>query len=172
MDEIAERGLAAHWKYKGIKSEGDVDKWMNNVREVLEAGASGQMGLIREMNMNLYEKEVFVFTPKGDLFKLPQGATILDFAFHIHSKVGCTCTGAKVNGKNQKLNYKLKSGDTIEILTASTQTPRQDWLNIVVTSNPPSIRNCSCSLVSTPSIIISLPRIFTMRPISHNNFSF
>ena len=72
MDEIAERGLAAHWKYKGIKSEGDVDKWMNNVREVLEAGASGQMGLIREMNMNLYEKEVFVFTPKGDLFKLPQ----------------------------------------------------------------------------------------------------
>ncbi len=134
MDEIAERGLAAHWKYKGIKSEGDVDKWMNNVREVLEAGASGQMGLIREMNMNLYEKEVFVFTPKGDLFKLPQGATILDFAFHIHSKVGCTCTGAKVNGKNQKLNYKLKSGDTIEILTASTQTPRQDWLNIVVTS--------------------------------------
>ena len=86
------------------------------------------------MNMNLYEKEVFVFTPKGDLFKLPQGATILDFAFHIHSKVGCKCTGAKVNGKNQKLNYKLKSGDTIEILTASTQTPRQDWLNIVVTS--------------------------------------
>lgn len=134
MDEIAERGLAAHWKYKGIKSEGDVDKWMNNVREVLEAGESGQMGLIREMNMNLYEKEVFVFTPKGDLFKLPQGATILDFAFHIHSKVGCTCTGAKVNGKNQKLNYKVKSGDTIEILTASTQTPRQDWLNIVVTS--------------------------------------
>ena len=115
-------------------NQGDVDKWMNNVREVLEAGESGQMGLIREMNMNLYEKEVFVFTPKGDLFKLPQGATILVFAFHIHSKVGCTCTGAKVNGKNQKLNYKVKSGDTIEILTASTQTPRQDWLNIVVTS--------------------------------------
>lgn len=134
MDEIAERGLAAHWKYKGIKSEGDVDKWMNNVREVLEAGSNGQMELIRGMNMNLYEKEVFVFTPKGDLFKLPQGATILDFAFHIHSKVGCKCIGARVDGKNQKFNYKLKSGDTIEILTSTTQTPRQDWLNIVVTS--------------------------------------
>lgn len=134
MDEIAERGLAAHWKYKGIKSEGDVDKWMNNVREVLEAGKNGQMELIREMNMNLYDKEVFVFTPKGDLFKLPQGATVLDFAFHIHSKVGCQCIGAKVDGKNQKLNYKLKSGDTIEILTASNQSPRQDWLNIAVTS--------------------------------------
>lgn len=134
MDEIAERGLAAHWKYKGIKSEGDVDKWMNNVREVLEAGSDGQMGLIREMNMNLYDKEVFVFTPKGDLFKLPLGSTVLDFAFHIHSKVGCKCIGAKVDGKNQKLNYKLRSGDTIEVLTSSNQSPRQDWLNIAVTS--------------------------------------
>lgn len=134
MDEIAERGLAAHWKYKGIKSEGDVDMWMNNVREVLEAGSDGQMGLIREMNMNLYDKEVFVFTPKGDLFKLPLGSTVLDFAFHIHSKVGCTCIGAKVDGKNQKFNYKLKSGDTIEILTSTNQSPRQDWLNFVVTS--------------------------------------
>ena len=134
MDEIAERGLAAHWKYKGIKSEGDVDKWMNNVREVLEAGSNGQMELIRDMNMNLYDKEVFVFTPKGDLFKLPQGASILDFAFHIHSRLGCTCTGGIVDGKNQKLNYKLKSGDTVEILTSSTQQPRLDWLNFVVTS--------------------------------------
>lgn len=134
MDEIAERGLAAHWKYKGIKSEGDVDKWMNNVREVLEAGSDGQMGLIREMNMNLYDKEVFVFTPKGDLFKLPLGSTVLDFAFHIHSKVGSMCIGAKVDGKNQKLNYKLKSGDTIEVMTSSNQSPRQDWLNIAVTS--------------------------------------
>ena len=107
---------------------------MNNVREVLEAGSDGQMGLIREMNMNLYDKEVFVFTPKGDLFKLPLGSTVLDFAFHIHSKVGCTCIGAKVDGKNQKFNYKLKSGDTIEILTSTNQSPRQDWLNFVVTS--------------------------------------
>lgn len=134
MDEIAERGLAAHWKYKGIKSEGDLDSWMNNVREVLEAGSIGQMELVRGMNMNLYEKEVFVFTPKGDLFQLPMGSTILDFAFAIHTGVGCTCTGGRVDGKNQKLNYKLKSGDTVEIITASTQMPRQDWLNFVVTS--------------------------------------
>ncbi|MBQ0121364.1 MAG: bifunctional (p)ppGpp synthetase/guanosine-3',5'-bis(diphosphate) 3'-pyrophosphohydrolase [Bacteroidales bacterium] len=134
MDEIAERGLAAHWKYKGIKSEGDLDSWMNNVREVLEAGSIGQMELVRGMNMNLYEKEVFVFTPKGDLFQLPMGSTILDFAFAIHTRVGCTCTGGRVDGKNQKINYKLKSGDTVEITTMSTQTPRQDWLNIAVTS--------------------------------------
>ncbi len=134
MDEIAEKGLAAHWKYKGLKSEGDLDVWMNSVREVLEAGSKGPMELIRGINMNLYEKEVFVFTPKGDLFKLPMGSTILDFAFHIHSKVGSTCIGGKVDGRNQKLNYKLKSGDTVEILTASTQTPRLDWLNFVVTS--------------------------------------
>lgn len=134
MDEVAERGLAAHWKYKGIKSEGNVDQWMNNVREVLEAGSNGQMELIRGMNMNLYDKEVFVFTPKGDLFKLPQGASILDFAFQVHSKVGASCTGGIVDGKNQKLNYKLKSGDTVEIVTASNQVPRLDWLNFVVTS--------------------------------------
>lgn len=133
MDEIAERGLAAHWKYKGIKSEGDLDSWMNNVREVLEAGSIGQTELIRGMNMNLYEKEVFVFTPKGDLFQLPAGSTILDFAFAIHTRVGSTCTGGRVDGKNQKLNYKLKSGDTVEITTSSTQVPRLDWLNYVVT---------------------------------------
>ncbi len=134
MDAVAERGLAAHWRYKGIQSEGELDVWMNNVREILEAGSKGPMELIRGMNMHLYEKEVFVFTPKGDLFKLPAGSTILDFAFHIHSKIGTTCIGGKVDGKNQKLNYRLKSGDTVEILTASNQTPRVDWLNYAVTS--------------------------------------
>ncbi len=134
MDEVAERGLAAHWKYKGVKSDAEADRWMNNVREVLEAGDRGPMDMIRDMNINLYEKEVFVFTPKGDLFKLPQGATLLDFAFHIHSRLGSQCIGGRVDGKNQKLNYRLKSGDTVEILTSSTQTPRLDWLNLVVTS--------------------------------------
>ncbi len=134
MDEIAERGLAAHWRYKGVKSDGDADRWMNNVREVLEAGSEGQMSLIRDMNIDLYHDEVFVFTPKGDLFKLPKGASVLDFAFSIHSNVGCHCTGARVDGKNQKMGYKLCSGDTVEILTSSTQMPRQDWLNLVVTS--------------------------------------
>lgn len=86
------------------------------------------------MHMNLYDEEVFVFTPRGDVFQFPKGATVLDFAFRIHSRVGCSCTGAKVDGKNQKINYKLHSGDTVEILTSSTQVPRIDWLNFVVTS--------------------------------------
>lgn len=134
MDEIAERGLAAHWKYKGVKSEADLDRWMNSAREILEAGSAGHMELIRSMNMNLYDKEVFVFTPKGDLHRLPNGASVLDFAFAIHTKVGYSCVGARIDGKNQKLNYRLKNGDTIEIITSSTQMPRLDWLNYVVTS--------------------------------------
>ncbi len=134
MDEVAERGLAAHWRYKGIKSEQGLDMWMNSVREVLEAGSDGQMELIRSMHMNLYDKEVFVFTPRGDLFRLPQGASVLDFAFAVHTRVGQHCVGARVDGKNQRLNYKLRNGDTIEVLTASTQTPKQDWLGYVVTS--------------------------------------
>lgn len=134
MDLVAEKGVAAHWRYKGIKSEGDMDGWMNKVRNILEAGAEGPMELMRNFKMDFYDKEVFVFTPKGDLYKLPLGATVLDFAFNIHSGLGCQCTGARVNGKNQKINYKLKSGDTVEILTSAVQTPKQDWLNFVVTS--------------------------------------
>lgn len=134
MDEIAEKGLAAHWKYKGIKSESNLDSWMNNVRDILETAETGPMELMKNLKMDIYDKEVFVFTPKGDLYKLPLGATVLDFAFNIHSKLGCSCIGGKVNGKNQKLNHRLKSGDTVEILTSTTQTPRIDWLNFVVTS--------------------------------------
>ena len=135
MDETAERGVAAHWRYKGIKSEGDVDRWMNEVREMLEAsGQEGRMGLMHNMNTNLYNDEVFVFTPKGDLIRLPQGATILDFAFHIHTRVGSTCMGGKVDGKNQKINYRLKSGDTVEVITSATQSPRLDWLKFAITS--------------------------------------
>ena len=89
---------------------------------------------MKNMKMDIYDKEVFVFTPKGDLYKLPLEASVLDFAFNIHSKLGCSCTGAKVNGKNQKLNYRLKSGDSVEILTSSNQSPKLDWLNFVVTS--------------------------------------
>ncbi len=107
---------------------------MNNVRDILEAAETGPMELMKNMKMDIYDKEVFVFTPKGDLYKLPLGASLLDFAFNIHSKLGCTCIGGKVNGKNQKLNYKLQSGDTVEILTSSSQTPKLDWLNFVVTS--------------------------------------
>ena len=135
MDEVAEMGLAAHWRYKGVKADGGgIDRWMQNVREVLEEGSKNRMDLIRDMHANLYDDEVFVFTPRGDVFQLPKGATVLDFAFRIHSRLGCQCTGAKVDGKNQKINYKLRSGDTVEIITSSTQVPRVDWLNFVVTS--------------------------------------
>lgn len=134
MDLIAEKGLAAHWRYKGIKSEGTMDSWMNNVRDILEAGESGPMELMRNFKMDFYDKEVFVFTPKGDLYKLPLGATILDFAFNIHSGLGCKCIGARVNGRHEKINYKLRSGDTVEIQTSQNQVPKQDWLNFVVTS--------------------------------------
>ena len=134
MDLIAEKGLAAHWKYKGVQSEASFDTWMNNVRDILEAAKTGPFELIKNFKMDIYSKEVFVFTPKGDLYKLPLGATVLDFAFHIHSKLGCTCIGGKVEGKNKKLNYVLQSGDTVEILTSNSQKPKLDWLNFAVTS--------------------------------------
>ena len=133
MDLVAEKGLAAHWKYKGIKSENSLDQWMNNVRDILET-ADGPMELMKNFKMDLYDKEVFVFTPRGDLYRLPLGATVLDFAFAVHSKLGCSCTGGKVNGRNRKLGYKLHSGDTVEVISSPGQVPKQDWLSIVVTS--------------------------------------
>ncbi len=134
MDEIAEKGLAAHWKYKGIKSENNLDKWMNNVRDILETAETGPMELMKNFKMDVYDKEVFVFTPRGDLYKMPMGASLLDFAFNIHSGLGCQCTGGRVNGRNQKLNYKLRTGDTVEILTSPNQRPKLDWLAFTVTS--------------------------------------
>lgn len=134
MDDIAERGLAAHWRYKGIKGETGLDEWLTSVREALENPDTDSMKIMDQFKMDLYEDEVFVFTPKGDLYKLPKGATVLDFAFHIHSKLGCSCTGAKVNGKVAPIRQVLNSGDQVEIMTSNTQTPKQDWINIVVTS--------------------------------------
>ncbi len=134
MDEIAEKGLAAHFKYKGVKSEKSLDDWMANVRDLLETSGKDTPEIMKKMNMDVYDKEVFIFTPKGDLFRLPLGATILDFAFAIHSKIGCICIGGKVNGKTHKINYELKNGDTVEVLTSSTQQPKQQWLSIVTTS--------------------------------------
>ena len=132
MDEIAERGLAAHWRYKGIKGESGLDEWLNNIRTALEN--SDDMHLMDQFKMDLYEDEVFVFTPKGDLLKFPKGATILDFAYHIHSGVGNKCVGGKINGRNVPIREPLRSGDTVEILTQNNQTPKRDWLNIVKTS--------------------------------------
>ena len=132
MDEIAERGLAAHWRYKGVKGETGLDEWLGNIRAALEAGDNLQV--MDQFKLDLYDEEVFVFTPKGDLLKFPKGATILDMAYHIHSRVGSTCVGGKVNGKVVAIRQQLHSGDTVEILTQSTQKPRQEWLNIVKTS--------------------------------------
>lgn len=131
MDEIAEKGLAAHWRYKGIKSESGLDDWLKNIRAALENNDNLQ--LMDQFKMDLYEDEVFVFTPKGDLLKFPKGATILDFAYHIHSGVGNKCVGGKINGKNVPIREVLHSGDTVEIMTQSNQTPKADWTNIVKT---------------------------------------
>ena len=132
MDDIAEHGLAAHWRYKGIRGgQSGVDEWLANVRSVLETG--DDMQLMDQFKQDLVEDEVFVFTPTGDLFKLPMGATVLDFAYSIHTKVGDQCIGAKIGNKNVTIRQKLQSGDQVEILTNKNQTPKQDWLNIVIT---------------------------------------
>jgi GTP pyrophosphokinase len=134
MDDVAELGLAAHWRYKGVKGEKEMDQWLGNIREILENPEINAVDFIDDFKLNLYDKEVFVFTPKGDLRRLPMGATILDFAFDIHSHIGKKCVGAKVNQKNVSIKYVLQNGDQVEILTASNQAPKQDWLKIVATS--------------------------------------
>lgn len=134
MDEIAERGLAAHWKYKGVKSESNIDDWLTTLRETLENKGVASNEKLEDFKLDIYDEEIYVFTPKGDLHKLPKGATVLDFAFSIHSKIGSTCVSGKVNGKNVSIRHKLSSGDQIEIMTSPNQTPKQDWLNIVSTS--------------------------------------
>ena len=132
MDEVAERGLAAHWRYKGVRDgKADVESWLQNIRQALEAGDDLQ--LMDQFKMDLYEDEVFVFTPHGDLFKLPQGATVLDFAYAIHTKIGNRCTGGRIGGKMVTLRQVLQSGDQVEIMTHANQVPKQDWLNVAKT---------------------------------------
>lgn len=132
MDDIAEHGLAAHWRYKGIKSESNIDQWLANIRSALEAG--DDLEVMDQFKMDLYDDEVFIFTPKGDLIKFPKGATVLDFAYHIHTGVGNSCVGGRINGKVVPFRQQLNSGDTVEIITQSNQKPKRDWLNIVKTS--------------------------------------
>lgn len=133
MDEVAEHGLAAHWRYKGVKADGGgMEEWLASIRTALEAGDN--LEVMDQFKLDLYEDEVYAFTPKGDLLKFPKGVTVLDFAYHIHSRVGDTCVGGKVNGKNVSFRTPLHSGDTVEILTASNQTPKPEWLRILVTS--------------------------------------
>jgi len=134
MDEIAEKGLAAHFRYKGIKGEGGLDAWMTQMREVLgtvEKEGSDFLGNIRP---GLYADEVFVFTPKGEVRQLPVGATLLDFAFDIHTEVGSKCIGGKINGRNVQLKHKLQNGDHVSVITSSKQTPKRDWLSFVITN--------------------------------------
>lgn len=132
MDDIAEHGLAAHWRYKGVKGEGSMDTWLASIRAALEAGDDLQV--MDQFKVDLQDEEVYVFTPKGDLFKFPQGATVLDFAYYVHTAVGNACIGARLNGRIVSIREKLHSGDTIEILTQNNQKPKANWLNIVRTS--------------------------------------
>ena len=147
MDEVAERGVAAHWRYKGVKADsGGMDDWLTSIRQMLE-NASG-MEAMDQFKMDLYDDEIYVFTPRGDLLKFPKGATVLDMAYHIHSRVGSQCTGARIrsaegrsqseNGRLVTIRQELHSGDQVEILTSSTQRPKQDWLSIVKTSRAKS----------------------------------
>ena len=136
MDEVAERGVAAHWRYKGVKGETGLDEWLTSIRSMLEN--SDGLEAMDQFKMDLYEDEVFVFTPRGDLFKFPVGATVLDFAYHVHSKIGNQCTGARINGRVVSIRQQLKSGDQVEVLTSSNQKPRQEWLSIVKTSRAKS----------------------------------
>lgn len=132
MDEIAEHGLAAHWRYKGVKSEGGIDEWLANIRAALENNDNLQ--LMDQFKLDLYEDEVYVFTPKGDLFKLAKGATVLDFAYLIHTDVGNHCVGARINGRTVQMREQLHSGDTVEIMTSKQQEPKHEWLNLVKTA--------------------------------------
>ncbi|HBE41974.1 MAG TPA: RelA/SpoT family protein [Bacteroidales bacterium] len=134
MDEMAEKGLAAHFKYKGIKGEGGLDTWLGRMREILESPEKEDSAFFDQVRSGLYTDEVFVFTPKGDLRQLPAGATLLDFAFDIHTAVGSSCVGGKVNGKNVTLRYILQNGDHVDILRSKNQKPKQDWLSFVVTN--------------------------------------
>jgi GTP diphosphokinase / guanosine-3',5'-bis(diphosphate) 3'-diphosphatase len=134
MDEVAEKGLAAHFRYKGLKGEkGGLEVWLSRMKELLESSDNEDAGFIDQVKSGLYADEVFVFTPKGELRQLPAGATVLDFAFEIHTEVGTHCVGAMVNGRNVSFKYVLKNGDNVSILTSKSQKPSSGWLSIVIT---------------------------------------
>ncbi len=134
MNEIAEKGLAAHWKYKGIKGQAGIDQWIEKVRDAMASADIDADNLIEDLKLSQFSKEIFVFTPNGDLKKFAENATVLDFAFDIHTDVGYSCVGAKVNGKNVPIRYTLQNGDKVEVLRSKNQKPKVDWLNFVVTS--------------------------------------
>jgi GTP pyrophosphokinase len=139
MNEIAERGYAAHWKYKGInQQESELDRWIKEIREMLEDPQNDAFEFLDDFKLNLFTSEIMVFSPKGDIITLPSESTVLDFAFQIHSEIGMSAIGAKVNHKLVPLNYKLKGGDQIEILTSDKASPEESWLNYVTTAKAKS----------------------------------
>jgi guanosine-3',5'-bis(diphosphate) 3'-pyrophosphohydrolase len=142
MDEIAEKGYAAHWKYKdnkdGVNNENKLDDWLTKIREMLESNDANAIDFIDDFKLNLFSEEIFLFTPKGELKTLPINSTALDFAFEVHSQIGSRCIGAKVNNRLVPLSHKLKSGDQVEILTSSKQSPKEDWLQYVTTAKAKS----------------------------------
>ena len=138
MDDIAEKGFAAHWKYKDSAKESNLDNWINRIRELLESPNINAIDFVDDFKMNLFSEEIFIFTPNGDLKTLPKDASPIDFAYEIHTEVGSKCLGAKVNGKLVPFSYTLKSGDQVEIITSNKQTPKEDWLSFVKTSRAKS----------------------------------
>lgn len=138
MNEIAEKGFAAHWKYKESNSDNGLDQWIQKIRDVLSNADQTALDFVDDFKMNLFSDEIFIFTPKGTLIQLPNGATALDFAFEIHSDIGATCIGAKVNHKLVPLSHPLQNGDQVEIITSSKQTPKEDWLSFVLTAKAKS----------------------------------
>ena len=174
MDDIAEKGFAAHWKYKEGGAESQFDKWISQVRELLESSNESSLDLIGDFKLNLFTDEIYVFTPNGDMKSLPTGSSTLDFAFAIHTKVGENCLGAKVNGKLMPLSHQLSSGDQVEILTSKNQKPKEDWLNFVQTHRAKSKIKHSLNeerrTVAKEGKII-LEREFKKLKISYENIS-
>jgi guanosine-3',5'-bis(diphosphate) 3'-pyrophosphohydrolase len=172
MDEVAEKGYAAHWKYKqeGVSKEGNLEDWVNQIRELLENPESNAVDFLEEFKLNLFSKEIFVFTPNGDLRTLPKGASVLDFAFDIHSQLGATCLGCKVNGRLVPLSHKLKSGDQVEVITSHNQKPKKAWLNYVITAKAKN--KIKSSLKDAKKAIAEEGKEILERKLKHLKLSF
>ena len=172
MDEVAEKGYAAHWKYKqeGITKEGNLEDWVNQIRELLENPESNAVDFLEEFKLNLFSKEIFVFTPNGDLRTLPKGASVLDFAFDIHSQLGANCLGCKVNGKLVPLSHKLKSGDQVEVISSKNQKPKKAWLDYVLTAKAKN--KIKSSLKDDKKIIAEEGKEILERKLKHLKLNF
>ena len=171
MNEIAERGYAAHFKYKQGESKDDgLESWLNKLKETLETQSLNAVDFVENFKLNLYSKEIYVFTPKGDLKSLPKDATALDFAFSIHTDVGLKCRGAKVNGKLMPLSHQLKSGDQIEVITTTTNKPNSRWLDFVITARAKG--KIRAALKEEEKLISEEGKAILMRKLRHLKISF